>query len=66
MPTLFANLVVLETDEPATLEEVLASGLRSYVVRPLSDRAVVIDHESLDEVQRLLRKSGRTPKITEE
>ena len=66
MARLFAHLTVLDCDEPQTMEEVLAAGLRIYVVRRLSDRAVVLDHESLEAVQRLLKKSGRTPKITEE
>ncbi len=66
MPRLFANLAVLECDDPASLEAVLASGLQPYVVRQLSDRVVVIDHESLEAVQKLLKKSGRMPKVTEE
>jgi hypothetical protein len=63
---LFVNTAVVECDSPGTLQTVLAAGLQIYVVRRLSDRCVVIDHDCLDEVQRLLRKSGRTPKITQE
>lgn|GEM_PF-4989207 len=66
VPRLFANLAVLECDTPATLAAVLAGGLQPYVVRQLSDRVVVLDHENLEAIQKLLKKSGRTPKITEE
>jgi len=66
MPDLFANVALIECADQTALEEVLAAGLDRFVVQRLSETAVVIDHERLDEVIRLLRRQGHTPKVTQE
>ena len=66
IPDLFANVALIECADQTALEEVLAAGLDRFVVQRLSETAVVIDHERLDEVIRLLRRQGHTPKVTQE
>ncbi len=66
MPTVCANVTVLECAEPATLEQLIAAGLRRYVVRRLSETAVVLDHERLGDIRKLLKRLGETPRIVTE
>ncbi len=66
MPDLFANVALIECADRAVLDEALEAGLARFVVQRLSDRAVAVDHERLDEVLKLLRRQGQTPKVTQE
>jgi hypothetical protein len=66
VPTLFKNVAILEVAESALLDELLASGLQSFVVRQLSPTSVVVDHERLGDVRKLLKKLGQTPRVTPE
>ena len=66
MPDLFTNTALVECVEPSALEEILGAGLARYVVRRLSDTVVVVDHERLEEILKLLRRQGQTPKVTQE
>jgi hypothetical protein len=59
-------MAILEVAESTLLDELLASGLQSFVVRQLSPTAVVVDHERLGDVRKLLKKLGQTPRITPE
>ena len=64
MSILLANVAMIECVDSATLEAALQGGLEPFVVWRVSDRAVVVDHERLDDVLRLLRRQGQTPKVT--
>jgi len=66
MPTLYTHVAVVECADPAGLEELLAAGLSRYVVRRLGERAAVVDHQRLAEVQRLFKRLGQTPRVTAE
>jgi hypothetical protein len=66
VPVLYANVAVVECSDAMALETALQGGLAPMVVWRISDRAVVIDHERLEEALRLLRRQGQTPKITAE
>ncbi len=66
MPQIYSHVCVIECADAVALEEVLAAGLERYLVRRLSPTAAIIDHEQVDEVIRLLRRQGQTPKVTEE
>ncbi len=66
MPRLSHNTAIIETAEPAAMTALLASGLERMTVRRLSDRAVVVDHERIEDVRKLLRRLGHTPRITRE
>jgi hypothetical protein len=66
MPTLYKHVAILEVAEASQLDELLVSGLRSLVVRQLSPTAVVVDHERVGDVRKLLKKLGETPRITPE
>jgi hypothetical protein len=66
MPTIYKHLALLETAEPAALEDLLASGLKSFVVRQLAPTTVVVDHERLADLRKLLKRLGQTPRITTE
>jgi hypothetical protein len=66
MPTLFKHVAIVECADAAGLEELLASGLARFVVRHLGASAVVVDHERLDDVHKLLKRLGQTPRVTTE
>ena len=66
MPTLYANVAVIECADQAGLEQLLAAGLRRYVVRQLSETTVVVDHQRLSDVHKLLKRLGETPRVTAE
>jgi len=66
LPDLFANVALIECADQTALEETLAAGLDRFVVRRLSETAVVVDHKRLDDVIKLLRRQGHTPKVTQE
>jgi hypothetical protein len=66
MPSLYANLAILEAADAPTLEEMLASGLHRYLVRRLGPAAIVVDHERLADVRKLLKRLGQTPRVTAE
>ena len=66
MPTLFDHVAIVETAQPDKLEHLLAAGLRRYVVRPLGQTAVQVDHQHLAEVHKLLKRLGETPRVTAE
>jgi hypothetical protein len=66
LPDLFANVALLECADKATLDEVLGTGLERYVVRRLSETVVVVDHARVEELLKLLRRQGQTPKVTRE
>jgi hypothetical protein len=66
MPTLFKHVAIVECADPAGLEELLASGLAQFVVRRLGTSAVVVDHERLDDLHKLLKRLGQTPRVTTE
>ncbi len=61
---LFANVALIECVDDVALEAALRGGLEPFVVWQISDRAVVVAHERLDDVLKLLRRQGQTPKIT--
>ena len=64
MPEIFSSVALVECADAVALESALQAGLDPYVVWRVSDRAVVVDHERLDEILKLLRRQGQTPKIT--
>ncbi len=66
MPDLFTNVAIVECADRAALDEALGAGLDRYVVRRLSETTVVVDHERLEAVLKLLRRQGQTPKVTRE
>jgi hypothetical protein len=66
MPTLFDHTAIVETAQPEKLEQLLAAGLRRYVVRTLGPTAVQVDHERLADVHKLLKRLGETPRVTAE
>jgi hypothetical protein len=66
LPDLYANIALIECADPAALAEALGAGLDRFVVQRLSDRAVVVDHERLEDALKLLRRQGQTPKVTKE
>jgi len=66
MPRLYANLAILEAADTSTLEEMIASGLHRYLVRRLGPTAIVVDHERLPDVRKLLKRLGQTPRVTVE
>jgi hypothetical protein len=66
MPTLFKHVAILEAAEPSALDELLISGLKPFVVRQLGPTAVVVDHERLADLRKLLKRLGQTPRITPE
>ncbi len=64
MSVLLANVAMVECVDAVALEAALKAGLEPFVVWRISDRAVVVDHERLEEVLKLLRRQGQTPKVT--
>jgi hypothetical protein len=64
VPVLYSNVAVVECVDALALEAALQGGLESFVVWRVSDRAVVVDHERIDDVLKLLRRQGQTPKVT--
>jgi len=66
LTSLFANVAAIECADKQVLEDALAAGLTPYVVWRISDTAVVVDHERIDEILKLLRRQGATPKVTQE
>jgi len=50
----------------SSLEQLLAAGLRRYVVRQLSETTVVVDHQRLADMHKLLKRLGETPRVTAE
>jgi hypothetical protein len=66
LPTLYSNVAIVECADQAGLEQLLAAGLRRYLVRRLSDTAAVVDHQRLADVHKLLKRLGETPRVTVE
>ena len=66
MPKLFRNVAIVESAESSSIDELIASGLGRFVVRRLSPTAVVVDHERLGDVQKLLKRLGQTPRVVVE
>ncbi|HVC33578.1 MAG TPA: hypothetical protein VNL16_08725 [Chloroflexota bacterium] len=66
MPTLFRSVAVVEVAEATALDELLAAGLDRFVVRRLGPKAAMVDHERLDDVHKLLKRLGQTPRVTAE
>jgi hypothetical protein len=63
---LFRNTTVIECTDAPTLAELLAGPVGRYVVRQLSDTAIVADHAHVDDILKALRKAGYTPSVTAE
>lgn len=63
---LYANAALIECADAEALETALGGGLERYVVRRLSETTVVVDHERMDEILKLLRRQGQTPQVTDE
>ena len=61
---LYANVALIECADAMALETALRGGLEPFVVWYVSDRAVVVDHERIDDVMKLLRRQGQTPRVT--
>ena len=58
------QLLLLEFNSPALLEEVLSTTLlANFVVRRLGPAALMVDHQRQDELLKLLTKKGYEPKI---
>ncbi len=58
------QLLLLEFNSPALLEEVLGTTLlANFVVRRLGKTALMVDHQRQDELLKLLTKKGYEPKI---
>ncbi len=66
MPKLYANLSIIECVDAQALEQLLGGGLARYVVRRLSETTLVVDHGRLEEILKMLRRQGQTPKVTKE
>lgn len=66
MPDLLLNVALVECADAAVAEELLRGPVSRYVVSRVSDRAFVVDHERLDDVLKVLRRQGQTPKVTKE
>jgi hypothetical protein len=66
MPTLSTHVAIVECASAAQLEEILSAGLNRFTVRTLGEAAVVVDHERLAEVHKLLRHVGQTPRVVPE
>ena len=66
VPTLYNHVALVECADAGVLEELLAAGLSRYVVRRLSDTALVVDHERLAEIHRMFKRLGQTPRVTAE
>lgn len=66
MAALYQHVAVLECAEPAGLNDLLAAGLGRFVVRRLGPTAAVVDHERLEEIQKLLKRLGQTPRVRAE
>ncbi len=66
MSTLYRHLALLESNDPGVLAELLASGLQPYVVRQLTPTTAIVDHERLDDLRKVLKRLGQTPRITPE
>ena len=64
MSVLYSNVAIVDCVDALALETLLESGIEHFVVWRISDRAVVVDHEQLDEILKLLRRLGQTPRIT--
>jgi len=61
---LLASVAIVECADATALDTSLRGGLEPFVVWRISDRTVVVDHERIDDVLKLLRRQGQTPKIT--
>jgi hypothetical protein len=66
MPSLYANVAILEAVDSSTLDDLLASGLKRYLVRRLGPTAIQVDHERLADLRKLLKRLGQTPRVTAE
>jgi hypothetical protein len=64
--TLYSNVAIIECVSQAELDQLLAAGLRRYLVRRLSDTAAMIDHQRLADVHKLLKRLGETPRVVVE
>lgn len=63
---LFRHVSLIECADAATLTEVLAGPAGHHVVRRLSDTVVVVDHNQVELILKVLRKAGYTPRISSE
>ena len=61
---LYRNTALIEFADPAIAAEVAAGPLARYIVRRLSETAVVIDHAHVDLVVKTLQRGGYTPRVT--
>lgn len=61
---LYRNIALIEFADPTIAAEVAAGPLGRYIVRRLSETAVVIDHAHVDLVVKTLQKGGYTPRVT--
>jgi hypothetical protein len=66
VPSLSTHIAILECADAAGLEDLLAAGLSRFMVRRLSETTIVVDHQRLAEVHRLLRRLGQTPRVLPE
>ena len=66
MPTLYTRVAILECADAEGLEELLTAGLSRFVVRRPGETAVVVDHQRLAEVHKLLQRLGQTPRVVAE
>lgn len=64
MPVLYQHSALLTCADAAGLSELLASGLERFVVRRLGERTVMVDHQRLDDLRKLLKRLGQTPRVT--
>ncbi len=62
--TVHRQLLLLEFNSPALLDEVLSTTvLANFVVRRLGETALMVDHQRQDELVKILTKKGYEPKV---
>ena len=60
---LLQNVAVIEAGDAGHLERLLAAGLERFVVERIGERAVVVDHQRIVALKKLLERLGETPRL---
>lgn len=63
VPNLLQNVAIIQAADAEHLERLLTAGLDRFAVERLGEYAVVVDHQRIPALKKLLERLGETPRL---
>lgn len=63
MAVLLQNACIVQATDAGRLEQLLAAGLDRFAVERLGETAILVDHQRIPALKKLLERLGETPRL---